>query len=152
MEDKGLGRYLMKFCHRSWLSEVGVQSPTEPGTSPAVPAERDKDSRDWFARSDEHLHAVVGLRGRRLMRAPDGSYTAMVEQDSDGSFAQMHKAEAISMIHHRLGCILSNSRQVLNYDALVDFPLPRPVAATTTERAAASHPDRCRFGLAGSAV
>lgn len=89
---------------------------------PTVPAERDKDFRDWFARSNEQLHAVVGLRGRRLMRAPDGSYTAMVEHDSAGSFAEMHKAEAISMIHHGLGCILSNSRQVMSYDVLVDFP------------------------------
>ena len=88
---------------------------------PAVPAERDKDFRDWFARSNEQLHAVVGLRGRRLMRGRDGSYTAMVEHDSAGSFAEMHKAEAISMIHHGLGSILSDSRQAMSYDVLAGF-------------------------------
>jgi len=89
---------------------------------PAVPAERDKDFRDWFARSNEQLRAVVGLRGRRLLRAPDGSYAAMVEHDSASSYADMHKAEAISMIHHGLGCILSTSRQATSYDVLVDSP------------------------------
>jgi len=91
---------------------------------PAVPAERDKDFRDWFVRSNEQLRAMVGLRGRRLLRAPDGSYTVMEEHDSASSFADMHKAATISMIHHGLGCILSNSRQETSYDVLVDFPTP----------------------------
>jgi hypothetical protein len=91
---------------------------------PAVPAERDKDFRDWFARSNEQLRAVVGLRGRRLMRGPDGSYTSMVEHDSAGSFAEMHMAEAISMINYGLGGILSDSRQATSDDVLVDFPTP----------------------------
>ena len=73
-----------------------------------------------FSRSQ--LRATVGLRGRRLLRAPDGSYTALVEHDSASSFAAMRKAEAISMIHHGLGQILSDSRQAMRYDVLVDFP------------------------------
>ena len=88
---------------------------------PAVPAERDKDFRDWFARSNEQLRAVVGLRGLRLMRAPDGFYTAMVEHDSASSFADMRKAEAISMIDHGLGRILSDSREAMSYDVLEGF-------------------------------
>ena len=89
---------------------------------PAVPAERDKDFREWFAWSNDQLRTMVGLRGRRLLRSPDGSYTALVEHDSASSFAAMRKAEAISMIHHGLGRILSDSRQAMRYDVLVDFP------------------------------
>jgi hypothetical protein len=89
---------------------------------PAVPAERDKDFRDWFAWSNDQLRATVGLRGRRLLRAPDGSYTALMEHDSASSFAAMRKAEAISMIQHGLGRILSDRRQAIRYDVLVDSP------------------------------
>jgi heme-degrading monooxygenase HmoA len=89
---------------------------------PAVPAERDKDFRDWFAWSNDQLRGMVGLRGRRLLRAPDGSYTALVEHDSAGAFAAMHKAEAVSMIHRGLGRILNDRRQAVIYDVLVDFP------------------------------
>ena len=63
---------------------------------PAVPAERDKDFRDWFARSNQQLHAMVGLRGRRLLRATDGSYTAVVEHDSASSFATLAKPSSES--------------------------------------------------------
>lgn len=89
---------------------------------PAVPAERDKDFRDWFAWSNDQLRGMVGLRGRRLLRAPDGSYIALVEHDSAGAFAAMHKAEAVSMIHRGLGRILNDRRQAMRYDVLVDFP------------------------------
>lgn len=68
-----------------------------------VPAERDKDFRDWFTRSNDQLRAVAGLRSRRLLRAPDGSYTALVEYDSAGAFAAMRQAEAVSMIDRGLG-------------------------------------------------
>ena len=89
---------------------------------PAVPAEHDKDFRDWFAWSNDQLRGMVGLRGRRLLRAPDGSYIALVEHDSAGAFAAMHKAEAVSMIHRGLGRILNDRRQAMRYDVLVDFP------------------------------
>lgn len=86
-----------------------------------VPAERDKDFQDWFTRSNDELRAA-GLRSRRLLRAPDGSYTALVEHDSASAFAAMLKAEAVSMIHRGLGPILNDRRQALRYDVLVDFP------------------------------
>jgi heme-degrading monooxygenase HmoA len=89
---------------------------------PAMPAERDKDFRDWFAWSNDQLRGMVGLRGRRLLRAPDGSYIALVEHDSASAFAAMHKAEAVSMIHRGLGGILNDRRQAMRYDVLVDFP------------------------------
>ena len=104
---------------------------------PAVPAERDKDFRDWFAWSNDQLRGMVGLRGRRLLRAPDGSYTALVEHDSAGAFAAMLKAEAVSMIDRGLGPILNDRRQAMSYDVLVDFPTAEGAAATATERAVA---------------
>ncbi|MEP7194760.1 MAG: hypothetical protein ABI903_18085 [Actinomycetota bacterium] len=89
---------------------------------PAVPAEHDKDFRDWFAWSNDQLRGMVGLRGRRLLRAPDGTYTALVEHDSAGAFAAMLEAEAISMIHRGLGPILNDRRHAMSYDVLVDSP------------------------------
>lgn len=89
---------------------------------PAVPAEHDKDFRDWFAWSNDQLRAMVGLRGRRLLRAPDGTYTALVEHDSADAFTAMLKAEAVSMIHRGLGPILNDRRQAISYDVLLDFP------------------------------
>ena len=91
---------------------------------PAVPAEHDEDFRAWFVWSNDQLRGMVGLRGRRLLRAPDGSYTALVEHDSAGAFAAMLKAEAVSMIHRGLGPILNDRRQAMSYDVLVDFPTP----------------------------
>ena len=89
---------------------------------PAVPAEHDKDFRDWFAWSNDELRGMAGLRGRRLLRSPDGSYTALLEHDSAAAFAAMLKAEAVSMIHRGLGPILNDRRQAMSYDVLVDFP------------------------------
>jgi len=87
-----------------------------------VPAELDKDFRDWFAWSNDQLRGMVGLRGRRLLRASDGSYTALVEHDSAATFAAMHRAEAISMINQGLGRILNDCSRAMKYDVLVDFP------------------------------
>ena len=89
---------------------------------PAVPAERDKDFRDWFAWSNDQLRGMVGLRGRRLLRASDGSYIALVEHESAGAFAAMRQAEAVSMIDRGLGGILNDRLQAMRYDVLVDFP------------------------------
>ena len=89
---------------------------------PAVPPEHDRDFRDWFAWSNDQFREMAGLRSRRLLRAPDGSYTALVEHDSAGAFAAMLKAEAVSMIHWGLGPILNDRRQAMSYHVLVDFP------------------------------
>jgi len=87
-----------------------------------VPAHLDKDFRDWFARSNDQLRGMAGLRSRRLLRAPDGSYTALVEHDSASTFAAMHTAEAVSMINQGLGQILNDRSPAMRYDVLVDFP------------------------------
>jgi len=86
-----------------------------------VPAERDKDFRDWFTRSNDQLRAVAGLRSRRLLRAPDGSYTALVEHASASSFAAMRAAEVVSMIREGLGQILNDVPQAMTYEVVADF-------------------------------
>ena len=90
---------------------------------PAVTAEQDKDFRDWFTWSNEQLREAEGLEGRRLLRAQDGSYIALVEHESASTFAEMHASEAVSMIHAGLGSILSNGPQATQYDVVVDFPI-----------------------------
>lgn len=84
-----------------------------------VPTERDKDFRDWFARSNVQLRETAGLISRRLLRTPDGSYTALVEHENASTFAAMHTAEAISMIQQGLGQILNDSLQATAYDVVV---------------------------------
>jgi len=88
---------------------------------PAVPAERDKDFRDWFAWSNDQLRGMAGLRGRRLLRAQDGSYTSLVEYDSARALAAMHEAEAVSMIRRGLGRVLNDRQQTTRCDVLVEF-------------------------------
>ena len=93
---------------------------------PAVPAERDKDFRDWFASSNDQLRDTAGLKGRHLLRAADGSYIALVEHESASTFAAMHTAEAVSMIHSGLGGILSEGRPASRYDVVVDCSTSAP--------------------------
>lgn len=88
---------------------------------PPVPAARDKDFRDWFAWSNDQLRETAGLRARRLLRAPDGSYTALVEHESAEAFAAMHSAEPISEIHKRLGQIIQDDPQATKFDVVVDL-------------------------------
>ena len=92
---------------------------------PTVPAEKEQDLRDWFAWSNEQLREAEGLEGRRLLRAQDGSYIALVEHESASTFAEMLASEAVSMIHAGLGSILSNDPQATQYDVVVDFPISR---------------------------
>ena len=88
---------------------------------PTVPAERDKDFRDWFVWSNDQLRDTPGLKSRRLLRAPDGSYTALVEHQDAGTFAAMHAAEQVSMIHEQLEKIVNDGPQATRYDVVVDF-------------------------------
>ena len=40
---------------------------------PEVPFDREAEFRAWFAWSNGQLRGIDGLRGRRLLRAEDGS-------------------------------------------------------------------------------
>lgn len=89
---------------------------------PSVPAARDQDFRDWFAWSNDQLRDVAGLKARRLLRGPDGSYTALVEHESADTFAAMHTAGPVSKIHEQLGEILDDTAEATKYDVVVDYP------------------------------
>lgn len=89
---------------------------------PAVPAEQDADFRAWFAWSNDELRDTAGLRARRLLQAPDGSYTALVEHESADTFAAMHTAGPVDRIHERLGQILTDGPKATKYDVVVDYP------------------------------
>lgn len=75
------------------------------------------------ARSNDQLRETPGLKSRRLLRAPDGSYTALVEHESATSFAAMHETEgvSVSMIQAGLGSILNDNPQATTYEVVVDF-------------------------------
>jgi len=65
---------------------------------PKVPAEREAEFRLWFAWSNEQLRDIDGLQGRRLLLAPDGSYTVLIEHKSAETFAAMHATEVASRV------------------------------------------------------
>ncbi len=88
---------------------------------PTVTAELDKDFRDWFASSNDQLRGTAGLKGRRLLRAADGSYTAVMEHEGASTFAAVHAAEAVSMVQSGLGQILSECPQAMTYEGVADF-------------------------------
>lgn len=88
---------------------------------PTVTAELDKDFRDWFASSNDQLRGTAGLKVRRLLRAPDGSSTAVMEHESASTFAAVHAAEAVSMVQSGLGQILSDCPQAMTYEGVADF-------------------------------
>jgi len=87
---------------------------------PAVPAERDNDFRDWFAWSNDQLRGTEGLMARRLLRAPDGSYTALVEHEDATTFAAMHTKNSVTVIQEGLRQILTDAPQATSYDVVVD--------------------------------
>lgn len=89
---------------------------------PTVPAERDQAFRDWFAWSNDQLRDTEGLKARRLLRALDGSYTALVEHEDAGTFAAMHSAGPVAKIHEQLGEILDETAEATKYDVVVDYP------------------------------
>jgi heme-degrading monooxygenase HmoA len=58
--------------------------------SPEVPFEREAEFRAWFAGSNGQLRGIAGLKGRRLLRAEDGSYAALAEHENADTFEAMH--------------------------------------------------------------
>jgi len=88
---------------------------------PEVPTEREEDFQEWFAWSNDQLRHVDGLKGRRLLRAPDGTYTALVEHKSAETFAAMHTTEVASQVHLRLGEILNDGPRATKYEVIVDL-------------------------------
>lgn len=88
---------------------------------PDVPAEREEAFQAWFAWSNEQLREIHGLQGRRLLRATDGTYTALVEHQSAETFAAMHTTQVASQVHARLGDIVNDDPRAATFEVMVDL-------------------------------
>lgn len=88
---------------------------------PDVPLDRDEDFQDWFAWSNQQLANADGLRNRRLLRATDGQYSALVEHESAATFAAMHAAPAVAMIQERLGQIVSEPPHATRFEVVTEL-------------------------------
>lgn len=88
---------------------------------PEVPTEREAEFRAWFAWSNDRFREVEGLQGRRLLRAADGRYTALVEHKSAETFAAMHATESASHVHAQLGELLLDGPAATIYEVVADL-------------------------------
>jgi len=88
---------------------------------PEVPTEREEEFEAWFAWSNGQLREIDGLRGRRLLRATDGTYTALVEHESAETFAAMHTTEVASQVHARLGEVVHGEPLATKYEVVADL-------------------------------
>ncbi|MDQ2756817.1 MAG: hypothetical protein M3Y71_09675 [Actinomycetota bacterium] len=88
---------------------------------PEVPTERDVEFQAWFAWSNDQLRDTDGLRGRRLLRAADGSYTALVEHDNAETWAAMHATEAASRVDAHLRELVPAEPAVTTYEVVADL-------------------------------
>ena len=88
---------------------------------PEVPAAREDELQAWFAWSNDQLREIDGLQGRRLLRAGDGTYTALVEHQSAETFAAMHLTEVASLVNARLGQVLHGEPVATKYEVVADL-------------------------------
>jgi len=88
---------------------------------PEVPTEREVQFEAWFVWSNDLLREIDGLQGRRLLRAADGTYSALVEHQSAETFAAMHTTEVASRVHARLGELLGDEPRATRYEVVADL-------------------------------
>src|SRR5450759_3423481 len=88
---------------------------------PEVPTEREAEFRAWFAWSNDQLRDIDGLRSRRLLRATDGSYTALVEHNNAETFAAMHTTKVASQVRAQLGELFLDEPAVTTHEVVVDL-------------------------------
>jgi len=88
---------------------------------PEVPADREDEFEAWFAWSNSELRPIDGLTGRRLLRAADGTYAAVVEHASPETFAAMHATEVATQVRARLNDILNDQPRSTKYEVVADL-------------------------------
>ena len=88
---------------------------------PEVCAERRTGFEAWFAWSNDELREVEGLTGRRLLRAPDGTYTEVVEHESAQTFAAMNATGVATHVQSRLRKILKDAPTTATHEVVVDL-------------------------------
>ncbi len=84
--------------------------------------EREQEFQAWFAWSSEKLRDIDGLKGRRLLRASDGTYTALVEHQSGETFAAMNTTEVATQVHARLADIVNDEPRATTFKVIADLP------------------------------
>ncbi|MFZ5852594.1 MAG: antibiotic biosynthesis monooxygenase family protein [Actinomycetota bacterium] len=91
-------------------------------TFPTVPEDREADFLAWFDWSNEVLAGSEGLVSRRLLAPKEAGapYTALVEHESEATFAAMHTGAAREQVHQRLRTVLAEgSPSARFYDVVV---------------------------------
>jgi heme-degrading monooxygenase HmoA len=86
-----------------------------------VPTEREAEFRAWFAWSNDQLRDIDGLQGRRLLRASDGSYTALIEHNSAETFAAMRGTKVALQVHALLAELLLGEPAATMHEVVVDL-------------------------------
>lgn len=72
-----------------------------------------------FAESQEELGGSEGLISRRLLRAPDGSYMAVVEHDSRRTLAAMRQRPEHGRWHARLTSLMDGPPEHSEFEPVV---------------------------------
>ena len=88
---------------------------------PEIPTEQEEEFQAWFAWSNGQLRGIDGLQGRRLLRAGDGTYIALVEHKSAETFAAMHLTEVGSLVHARLREVVGDEPLATKYEVVEDL-------------------------------
>jgi len=114
---------------------------------PTITAEREEEFQSWFAWSNEQLREIDGLEGRRLLRAPDGTYMALVEHKSAETFDAMHATEAAFRVHTRLEEVIIDEPRATKYEVVMDL-----AKAEACCGGSGSHGDQGAHGRAGVGV
>ncbi len=118
---------------------------------PEVPTEREAEFRAWFAWSNDQLREVDGLQGRRLLRAADGSYTALVEHKNAETFAAMRATDAASQVHALLGELLLDGSAATNYEVVADLAKSGSCCGGKREQGDARRHDLALVGVSAEA-
>jgi heme-degrading monooxygenase HmoA len=114
---------------------------------PKIPTEREEEFQAWFAWSNDQLREIDGMLARRLLRAPDGTYTALVEHKSAETFAAMHASEVASRVHARLGEVFVDEPLATKYEVVVDFAASRSCCGGTGGHEGQGGHDRATAGV-----
>lgn len=88
---------------------------------PVIEDDHEQAFLDWFTWSNDVLNGVEGLRQRRLLRAGDGSYSAVVEHDSAATFAAMHDTETAAEVQRALRAIMDEQPQATTFEVVADL-------------------------------
>lgn len=118
---------------------------------PEVPTDRDVDFQDWFTWSSQQLAGAEGLRSRRLLRSPDGQYSALVEHESAATFAAMHAAPIVARIQARLLHIVPEQPHSTQFHVIAESSAEPVMGPCCADGGTAEHDHRPQPAAGGEA-